>query len=483
MPRRKPSGACFLPAARAGARSGAEDGSATPLCAAAPAPLSSAQSTGGAAGAATARQACRGTRVASAARTAWPEAATTGGGATSSGSRTSRAAPRHPRPVHEVTTANGTASTSGPQNSSAHSRADSGASARRAATAASRTGSAATAPAPPRATAASADRAAVRPSGSVRPAEQAQHEQRLRHRHDRRQDERKQQLDQARDRDAPAAAIGAAQRRREQHLGDARELGREHHRHAWSRAAPSGSHAAGAPEQTGDWPPAADVGERRPRSRGQTRRSENRIQAGPDTYIRIASQSCSRPMACRPGRPTRCRYCQLPWHQRRSRLTKSDRVGGFSSKLPVSSGSTRTCQPARRISTASTWSWLSTRPPSGGRPGSSRQPAMRHERSDADQRVVAPIRPAVALPPGAADRVGPHAVAHAELEDARERAGARQADDQLLQDADLGVRLHDPHQPHDRRARHHAVGIEHEHVIEPRPWRSRKSQRLPVLWP
>ena len=34
-----------------------------------------------------------------------------------------------------------------------------------------------------------------------------------------------------------------------------------------------------------------------------------------------------------------------------------------------SSGSTRTSQPARRISTASTWSWLSTRPPSGGGPG------------------------------------------------------------------------------------------------------------------
>ena len=43
-----------------------------------------------------------------------------------------------------------------------------------------------------------------------------------------------------------------------------------------------------------------------------------------------------------------------------------------------------------------------------------------------------------------------------------------QAHDQLLQDADLGVRLHDPDQPEDRGTRHHAVGIEHEHVIEAR---------------
>ena len=91
---------------------------------------------------------------------------------------------------------------------------------------------------------------------------------------------------------------------------------------------------------------------------------------------------------------------------------------------------------------------------------------MRHERCDPDQRVVAPVGPAIALPPGAADGIGAHAVAHAELEDARERADIRQADDQLLQDADLGVTLHDPDQADDRRTRHHAVGVQHEHVIE-----------------
>ena len=43
-------------------------------------------------------------------------------------------------------------------------------------------------------------------------------------------------------------------------------------------------------------------------------------------------------------------------------------------------------------------------------------------------------------------------MAHAELEQARERAGRRHADNQALQDAELGMGLHDPHQPHDRRA-------------------------------
>lgn len=83
-------------------------------------------------------------------------------------------------------------------------------------------------------------------------------------------------------------------------------------------------------------------------------------------------------MAWMPGQPMKRRYCQLPWHQRRSRLAKSGRVGGFSSKLPASLGRTRTSHPALRIKTASAWSWLSIRPPSGGPPGrmGSRQWAM-----------------------------------------------------------------------------------------------------------
>ncbi len=52
---------------------------------------------------------------------------------------------------------------------------------------------------------------------------------------------------------------------------------------------------------------------------------------------------------------------------------------------------------------------------------------------------------------------------HAELEDARERAGRRHADHQALQDADLGMRLHHAHQAHDLVARHQAVGVERQH--------------------
>src|SRR4051794_34521498 len=94
---------------------------------------------------------------------------------------------------------------------------------------------------------------------------------------------------------------------------------------------------------------------------------------------------------------------------------------------------------------------------------------MLYERRDPDDRVMPPVRPAVALPPGTADRVGPHAVAHAELEDPRERARARQPYDQLLQDADLRVRLHGLGQPHDRGTGHHAVGVEHQQEVEVAP--------------
>ncbi len=54
-------------------------------------------------------------------------------------------------------------------------------------------------------------------------------------------------------------------------------------------------------------------------------------------------------------------------------------------------------------------------------------------------------------------------MAHAELEDARERAGRRHADHQALQDADLGMRLHHAHQAHDLVAGHQAVGVERQH--------------------
>ncbi len=69
----------------------------------------------------------------------------------------------------------------------------------------------------------------------------------------------------------------------------------------------------------------------------------------------------------------------LPPAQRRSRVTKSPKVGGLPSALPVSSGSTRTFQPAACRRVASTWSWERMRDPSGrgSRRQSSRKGAMR----------------------------------------------------------------------------------------------------------
>src|ERR1700759_71045 len=52
-----------------------------------------------------------------------------------------------------------------------------------------------------------------------------------------------------------------------------------------------------------------------------------------------------------------------------------------------------------------------------------RDMAMFCERRDANDGVVAPIRSAVGLPPGAAYRPRPHAKPHPELEDSRKRAG------------------------------------------------------------
>ena len=131
----------------------------------------------------------------------------------------------------------------------------------------------------------------------------------------------------------------------------------------------------------------------------------------------------------------------------------SIRVGGFSSQ-PRSSSRQHAHVVAgaahqRRLDLVVAEDW----PSSTSVAGQDRDAAMRDERREADDRVVAPIRPAIALPPGAADGVGAHAEPHAELEHARERAGRGQADDQPLQDAELGIGLHDAHQAQDRRRR------------------------------
>ena len=99
---------------------------------------------------------------------------------------------------------------------------------------------------------------------------------------------------------------------------------------------------------------------------------------------------------------------------------------------------------------------------------------MLDEGGDADDAVMAPERAAVGLPPGRAQGIGAHAVAHPDLEQTRERRRVGQADDELLEDADLGALLDDPRQADDRLARHQAVGVEHEHEVEPMPLRAQE---------
>ena len=85
---------------------------------------------------------------------------------------------------------------------------------------------------------------------------------------------------------------------------------------------------------------------------------------------------------------------------------------------------------------------------------------MGHERREPQHRVVAPIGPAIALPPGAADGVGAHAKPHAELKDARERAGRGKAHDQPLENAEIGIGLHDANETENGFRRHETVGVE-----------------------
>ena len=135
-------------------------------------------------------------------------------------------------------------------------------------------------------------------------------------------------------------------------------------------------------------------------------------------------------------------------------------VGGFSSQLRSSSGSTRTSIAGgahqHRLDLVVAEDMAVAVPVSG----QDRQLAMRDERRKPQDRVVAPIGPAIALPPGAADGVGAHAEPHAELEDAREGAGRRQADDQPLQNAEPRIGLHDADEPQHGVGGHEAVGVE-----------------------
>ena len=71
------------------------------------------------------------------------------------------------------------------------------------------------------------------------------------------------------------------------------------------------------------------------------------------------------------------------------------------------------------------------------------------------------------MPPGGAHGEAAHAVAHAELEGAGEKALGRGADHQRLQDAETGMRLHDPLKTEDVRAGHQAVAVEGEEKLVP----------------
>src|SRR5207249_12149471 len=90
------------------------------------------------------------------------------------------------------------------------------------------------------------------------------------------------------------------------------------------------------------------------------------------------------------------------------------------------------------------------------------QLTMRHQLSDTPDVIVPPVRPAIALPPGAADGVGAHAQPHPELEDADKGAGRRHADHQALHDAEPRIDLHDAHELEHEVDGHHAVGVEHD---------------------
>ena len=94
-----------------------------------------------------------------------------------------------------------------------------------------------------------------------------------------------------------------------------------------------------------------------------------------------------------------------------------------------------------------------------------RQIAVRHERGKANDGIMPPVRSAIALPPGTADRVGAHAEPHAELKDTGKGARGWHTDHQRLQNAQPRIDLHDAHQFEHELHGHDAVGVEHDRKI------------------
>ena len=124
-----------------------------------------------------------------------------------------------------------------------------------------------------------------------------------------------------------------------------------------------------------------------------------------------------------------------------------------------------TVQPARRISAASTKSWLRMWPPSGGLAAQVRQAAMGREGLRADDGVVAPVIAVTAHPGREAGRDDRPVDPRRELLHPGEQGVAVDDQRQGLDDAGVGVGLHGGGEPHDGVAAHQAVGVEHDHML------------------
>src|SRR6185437_16735063 len=71
-----------------------------------------------------------------------------------------------------------------------------------------------------------------------------------------------------------------------------------------------------------------------------------------------------------------------------------------------------------------------------------------------------PIGAAIALPPGAADRVRAHSEPHAKLKNSSKSARRRQANHQALQDPDLRICFHQTNETQDCVGSHKTVRVQ-----------------------
>src|SRR5690606_19758753 len=105
---------------------------------------------------------------------------------------------------------------------------------------------------------------------------------------------------------------------------------------------------------------------------------------------------------------------------------------------------------------------VTTKGPSAAQLG---QATRLSERCNSDDCIVAPVIPFVAGPRRDTPRDERAVDASRELLQARKETCAADEQRDGLQDAELRVRLHSPHQLDERLGSHQAVGIEHDHVV------------------